>query len=119
MGEMEIKIYGHTHKSAAPGVREREHIPDAYKKVARGMEQQFVEFMINEMEKTSGRKENSMAGKYYKSLLNTHRAKTMSEVNGGMGLQEMILDQIYPKQMRKVANRNKFEGGGYERSQDK
>ena len=90
-------------------IREQEHIPEAYKKVAKGMEQQFIEFMISEMEKTSGKKDHSMAGNYYKSLLNTERAKIMSDVNGGMGLQEMILNQIYPKELRK-----KLQGGSYE-----
>ena len=106
-------MYGHAGKRIAPVEQERRHIPDAYKKVAQGMEQQFVEFMINEMEKTSGKTDSSMAGNYYKSLLNTERVKTMTEVNGGMGLQEMILDQIYPKQMRGI------KGGLNERRQDK
>ena len=103
MGDMDVTIY----RTAAPVARERESIPHAYKKVARNMEQQFIEFMIDEMEKTAGKKDQSMAGKYYKSLLNTQRAKTMSEVNGGMGLQDMILDQIYPQNLRK-------KGGSYE-----
>ena len=89
-------------------------------KVARGMEQQFVEFMINEMEKTSGKKENSMAGNYYKSLMNTERAKTMTEVDGGMGLQEMILEQIYPKAHEKSGRTEAGSKGGLnERRQNK
>ena len=59
-------MYGHTGQKAAPVKQEREKIPDAYKNVAKGMEQQFVEFMISEMEKTSGKTEHSMAGNYYK-----------------------------------------------------
>ena len=108
---MEISVYRVGQANSKPV--EREHIPDAYKKVARGMEQQFVEFMINEMEKTSGKKDHSMAGNYYKSLLNTHRAELMSQVNGGMGLQEMILDQIYPKKLRKKLFKQP-KGGSYE-----
>ena len=104
---MDITIYK-AGKTATKAPEKREHIPDAYKKVAKGMEQQFVEFMINEMDKTAGKMDHSMAGKYYRSLLNTERAKIMTEVNGGMGLQDMILDQIYPKNLRQK------KGGSYE-----
>ena len=110
---MEIKIYRAGGNNVTPAVRERQHIPDAYKKMARGMERQFIEFMIEEMEKTPGRKDHSMAENYYRSLLNTERAKAMSEVNGGMGLQGMILDQIYPKQSRKKIVKQS-QGGFYE-----
>lgn len=76
-------------------------IPEPYKKVASGMEQEFARFMIEQMERTVT-KENpdSQASAYYKSVVNQERAEAMSETGSGLGLKKMILDQIYPKHLR-------------------
>ncbi len=82
-------------------IDDRKFIPKEFVKVAQGLEQQFAEMMINEMNKTSGDEgaEDGIGMDYYKSLQNTERAKTLTEQNQ-LGLQDLILDQIYPKRMR-------------------
>ena len=76
-------------------------IPEPYKNVASGMEQQFARFMVEQMEKTVTRENpESQATAYYKSIVNQERAEAMSETGKGLGLKQMILDQIYPKHLR-------------------
>lgn len=76
-------------------------IPDPYKKVASGMEQEFARFMVEQMEKTVTRENpDSQATAYYKSIVNQERAEAMAETGKGLGLKQMILDQIYPKHLR-------------------
>ncbi len=81
-------------------IDDRRYIPKQYQDVAKGLEQQFAELMINEMNKTMGEEDDAGPGMdYYKSLQNTERAKTLTEQNM-LGLQDVILNQIYPKRMR-------------------
>ena len=78
-----------------------QYIPDPYKKVASSMEKQFANYMINEMNKTTGEEFGKDTGSdYYKSLLTSERSKAMSENGDGLGLKKMILDQIYPQRLR-------------------
>ena len=84
-----------------------QYIPEPYKKVARGMEEQFANFMLEEMNKTTGNKDNDSASQFYKGLMTSERAKTMSESTHGLGLKKVILDQIYPQRLRnKIAHDN-------------
>ena len=86
-------------------------IPEAYLKVARGVEQQFVQYMLKQMKKTvNTANPESSALNFYKSILNNHQSRIMVEKNGGLGLQKIILDQIYPhnnknKTLSKESNR--------------
>jgi Rod binding domain-containing protein len=84
-------------------VDDRDYIPKQYKEVAAGMEQQFVEMLMNQMERTVDDSDNeSESGQgmdFYKSLQKSERAKIMTQQNN-LGLQEVILDQIYPKRQR-------------------
>ena len=81
------------------------YVPEPFQKVAQGMEEQFADFMLNEMNKTvdqsaSGEGQSDEAGmEFYKSLQKTEQAKIMAAKNT-LGLQKIILDQIYPKNMR-------------------
>jgi Rod binding domain-containing protein len=98
---MEIKSTNHK----IPIQQKREvdstqYIPEPYKKVAKGMESQFAQFMFEQMQKTvHSEKPESSADKYYKSLLSQHRADKLSD-RGGLGIQKMILNQIYPTRLR-------------------
>ena len=84
-----------------PIYRGREYIPEAYQKVARDMEKSFIKFMIEQMNKTVPSSEApGTAMNYYNGLLVEERAKTMARNRGGMQIQDMILDQIYPKERR-------------------
>lgn len=80
---------------------EYENIPKEYMEVAEGMETQFVNHMLTEMRKSvNSAEKDSNANEYYKSLMDFERAKIMTETGTGIGLKEVILDQIYPKHMR-------------------
>lgn len=77
-----------------------ENIPKPYRDVAKGMETQFAKLMIEQMNKTVDKTESqSSAAKYYQSLTNQKRAELMAS-GDGLGLQKVILDQIYPKHLR-------------------
>ena len=81
--------------------QQRQYIPKAYKKVARDMEKNFLKFMIEQMNKTVFSSESpSAAMNYYKELLTGERAEMMTRNRGGMKIQDIILDQIYPKERR-------------------
>jgi len=80
---------------------EFENIPKPFKDAARGIEQQFVEFMVEQMHKTTGAAEESnTAMNYYNDLLYKEESNKMTEYKNGLGIQKLILDQIYPKKFR-------------------
>ncbi len=77
------------------------NIPKEYMEVAEGMETQFINHMLKEMRNTINTAEkDSNANNYYKSLMDYERSKIMTKTENGIGLKDMILDQIYPKHMR-------------------
>lgn len=85
-----------------PKIDDRQYIPKQYKEVAANMEQQFAEMMIDQMSRTVDESESEGGGMgmdYYKSLQKSERAKTMTAQNN-LGLQDMILNQIYPTRLR-------------------
>ena len=95
----------------SPKIDDREYIPKDYKKVAAGMEQQFAEMMLDQMNKTideANPEQGGMGMDYYKSLQKTERAKAMTAQNS-LGLQDVILDQIYPKRMRNEMALKQYE----------
>ncbi len=86
------------------------YIPKAYKNVAQGMEKMFAQMMLEQMNKTAGKSTpDSPESQFYQSLQSGQRADAMSNQGGGLGVQKMILDQIYPKEMRTEANYNAHE----------
>ena len=101
-------------KSVDQGKRidDREYIPKQYKEVAAGMEQQFVEIMLDQMGKTVDEAPPEGDGgtgmDFYKSLQKSERAKSMTQQNN-LGLQNLILDQIYPKRMRNEMALKQYE----------
>lgn len=95
----------------SPKIDDREYIPKQYKQVAAGMEQQFAEMMLDQMNKTIDEAEPEQGGMgmdYYKSLQKAERAKAMTSQNS-LGLQDVILDQIYPKRMRNEMALKQYE----------
>ena len=76
------------------------YVPQKHKDFARGMEKQFAQFMVEQMNKTSGSKETGTGAQYYKSLLVSERSDMLTKKDGGLGLQKMILNQIYPHRQR-------------------
>lgn len=103
--QKETKSYDTNQKSA---VDDRQYVPDQYKDVAQNMEQQFVEIMLDQMEKTVDQSDldSGQGMDYYKSLEKLERAKIMASQNN-LGIQDMVLNQIYPKRLRnEVAFKN-------------
>lgn len=85
-------------------------IPKAFIKVARGMEKQYAKFMIEQMNKTvKNSQSNSNGQNYYRSLLDDQRVNTIVKSGGGLGLQKVILSQIYPEKFRNKFAYNQFE----------
>ena len=100
-------------KSLDQGKRidDRQYIPAKYKEVAANMEQQFAEMMVEQMSRTveeNPEESGGAAGDFYKSLEKSERAKSLTEQNN-LGLQNMILDQIYPKRMRNEMALKQYE----------
>lgn len=93
-------------------VDDKKYIPKQYQEVAESMEQQFAEFMLKQMNKAVEENEPDGEGAggmdYYKSLQTTERAKMMAKQNN-LGLQNVILDQIYPKRMRNEMALKQYE----------
>lgn len=85
-------------------VAKKENIPAAYRNIAAGMERQFLEYMLEKMKATISEEEPSTAQNYYNGLQTSEQAKALTEKDEGMGIQEMILNQIYPKNRRNTIN---------------
>lgn len=87
----------------------REFIPEPFVEVAQGMEKQFAEFMVQEMQKTIGDSDTSTGMDYYKSLLSSEYADALSKNDNGLGIQDLILDQIYPQNRRSEIAYNHYK----------
>jgi len=85
------------------------YIPEPYKKVASSMETQFLNFMISKMKNTINQNTpDSSAVEYYNGLINKERSNIMAKNNGGLGIQKLILNQIYPPHLRNKASYEYF-----------
>jgi Rod binding domain-containing protein len=87
-------------KEPAKPVPSDRYVPESYKEVARNVESQFAELMLQEMEKSVGREGGDSASEFYQSVMNGERSKTMSTHDQGLGVSKIILDQIYPERLR-------------------
>lgn len=90
-------------------VDDKKYIPKQFQDVAESMESQFAETMLKQMNQTIDETPGEDSGMdYYKSLQTTERAKMMSKQNN-LGLQNVILDQIYPKRLRNEMALKQYE----------
>lgn len=90
-------------------VDDRKYIPKQFQEVAESMESQFAEAMLKQMNQTVGEESgDDMGMEFYKSLQTSERAKMMSKQNN-LGLQTIILDQIYPKRLRNEMALKQYE----------
>jgi len=85
-------------------VEKNDNIPKPYKNIASGMERQFLEYMLEKMKATISDEEVSTTQNYYNGLQTSEQAKILAEKEDGVGIQEMILNQIYPKNKRNPLN---------------
>jgi len=90
-------------------VDDRKFIPKQFQEVAESMESQFAEAMLKQMNQTINETSDEDSGMdFYKSLQTSERAKMMSKQNN-LGLQNVILDQIYPKRLRNELGLKQYE----------
>lgn len=87
------------------------NVPKAYRDVAVGMEKMFAQMMLEHMERTAEKtEEDSASTKFYNSLQLDQRADAMTQQGGtGLGVQQVILNQIYPQELRTAENMAAFE----------
>jgi len=87
----------------------KKFIPEPYLDAAKGMEKQFIQLMVKEMKKTTQSPEaNSTGMDYYMDLQSGERADAMVKRNQ-VGLQDLILDKIYPEKFRNVHAFNAYK----------
>lgn len=90
-------------------IDDRKYIPKQFQEVAESMESQFAETMVKQMNQTVDETASEDSGMdYYKSLQTSERAKMMAKQNN-LGLQPVILDQIYPKRLRNEMALKQYE----------
>lgn len=75
-------------------------VPDQFKEVAEGMEKQFARFMIEEMNKTVSHSDTSQAANLYRAWLSDEQAQKIASDSNGIGIKDLILDDIYPRNRR-------------------
>lgn len=106
---MDTKITQAPLPRAAADTSGKQYIPEPYKEMAKGMERQFAEFMVQEMQKTIGESDVSSGMDYYKSLLTSEYAEAMAQNKSGLGIQDVILDQVYPQNKRSEIAYNHYK----------
>ncbi len=84
-------------------------IPPSVKKIAQDYEAQFAELMLQEMQKTAGLENMDTSQEFYQSLLQKEQAQKLASSSGGLGIQKMILDQVYPEKFRTESQLEAFE----------
>lgn len=76
-------------------------VPKPYMDFAKGQERIFTNHLLKEMRKSIQKtEEDSSAEKYYKSIRDDELARIMSESETGIGIKDVVLDQIYPQYKR-------------------
>ena len=79
------------------------YIPEKVKDFAKANEKAFAKLMLKEMNKSVSKYSNDASADFYQGLLTDEQAQAMVEKNNGLGLQKLILDQIYPEHLRNQA----------------
>jgi Rod binding domain-containing protein len=81
------------------------NVPKPYMDVAKGMEKQFISYMIAQMNNSvKSENKDSSAEKYYKGLMDNERADIMANTKNGIGMKDLVLDQILPSHLKQPAN---------------
>jgi Rod binding domain-containing protein len=89
-----------------------------YKEIAEGMEEQFTNYLIDQMKKGIPKDEaSSSAQNYYESLRDQEYAAKMAQSDTGIGLKRTILEQILPAHLKKTTGVNQQGQIAYNKSQ--
>lgn len=74
------------------------NVPKAYLDFAKGQERIFANHLIKQMRKGIDKtQQESTAERYYKGLMDDEIAKVISESDSGLGIKDVVLNQIYPQ----------------------
>lgn len=93
------------HKQQVGSTAKYKNVPKPYLDVAKGMEKQFINYMISQMRNSvKSETPESSAEKYYKGLMDNERSEIMANTANGIGLKDMILDQILPNHLKQQIN---------------
>lgn len=83
------------------------NIPKEYMEVAEGMETQFANQLLAEMRKTIPQNSpKSSSQKIYENFQDYERAKIIAKSQNGLGIKDVVLDQIYPTHLRQNSLNN-------------
>lgn len=97
----QVNIHSRQVNSNQHAADKYKNVPKDYMRVAEGMERQFTNHLLTQMQKSiDPANPDSQAENIYKSMLNDERAKLMANSNSGLGVKDLVLDQIYPQYKR-------------------
>lgn len=74
------------------------HVPKQVMEVAQGMEEQFTNHLLSEIQKSSGRELGS-AEKIYQGMLDRERSQLIAASDTGLGVKDVIIEDL----MRKIS----------------
>ncbi|OFZ14140.1 MAG: hypothetical protein A2X86_04625 [Bdellovibrionales bacterium GWA2_49_15] len=78
-----------------------QYVPKDYVEVAEAQEASFLKLMFDEMKNSiEHAEEPSSAEGIYQSLLTDEQAQSLASHPDGVGIKNLILDQIYPQKFR-------------------
>ena len=102
------QFYRHVQTSDKALPANRHFVPEQVNKIAENYEKQFAQFLLKEFHKSIPKgDESSTAGDIYQGWMIDKQADTIAKNDKGLGLKDLILDEIYP---RKYRNEVAYEG---------
>lgn len=87
----------------------RHFIPDEMKKVAESYEKQFAQFLLKEFHKSIPKSQGESTAKdIYEGWMINEQSDAISKSRDGLGIKDLILDEVYPRKYRNEAAYNSF-----------
>lgn len=79
-----------------------------YVEIAEGMERQFTNYLLDQMKRGIPKDESSSSAReFYESQLDGEFAEAMSKSDTGLGVKNVILEQILPPSLKKQPGLNR------------
>ena len=89
-------------------IKTQDELRKPYVDIAEGMERQFANHLVDQMKKGIPRDESvSSAREFYESQLDGEFAEAMAKSDTGLGVKNVILEQILPPQLKKTPTLNR------------